>query len=280
MSVCFPDNAIWPDPTVMDAEAIANGKVTGQQVEIALSLAWTTLQTLSAYQIAICPAQVRPCKKSCSQGVYYVAPVVGGRPGSPFFPEVRNGLWTNVWCGHHDDCSCSEVQEIRLPGPVGGINYVSIDGVALPANAYRVDDGNKLVRQDGLAWPTCQDMNLVAGEPGTFVVSYYHGSVSDITVRYAAGILADEFLKAILGNDECRLPAGTTSIVRQGVTIEARQDFFDLGTTGIAEVDSVVRRFNPNGKRLPSRVFSLDGRSGRRSTILNALGGGGGGVID
>jgi len=269
MAICHPDNAIWPDPTLIvpaDGASPEEISLLAQQEEIALGLAWTTLQVLTAYSIAICPATVRPASRECAWGSYLIAPVEGPAMSS-FWPTVRNGQWLNLVCSHGPiNCGCTHVNEIILPGPVGGIVEVVIDGVVLPASAYRVDDYFRLVRQDGESWPLTQDFNKPAGEVGTFTVTYYHGAVEDVTVRYAAGVLAQEYLQAMLGQD-CRLPAGTTQIVRQGITYEVQADFFQQGKTGISEVDAVVQRFNPYGLRTPPKIFSLDRPPARRTTI-------------
>lgn len=280
MAICYPDNAIWPDPSVLPVEptqpedesglpeyeeAMAAYELAVLQVEIALEFAWTTLQTLSAYQIAICPITVRPSQARCGGGSYFIAPVLGPI-GSSFWPYVVNGQWLNAVCNDGEGCGCGRVQQVILPGPVGDIVEVVIDGVTLDPADYRVDSGNKLVRQDGDVWPSCQNFNLPAGEVGTFTVTYYHGATADRLVRYAAGILADEYLKAITGSGECRLPSGTTEIVRQGITISVNQNFFEDGNTGIPEVNAVIRRFNPYGARMPSQIFSLDRQPARQTT--------------
>lgn len=265
MPGCYPDTIIWPDESVLpddlpddadELEQVAHAREL-LDIEIATARAWSTLQVLSAYQISICPVTVRPCKASCRDGSYFTAPLAAGPGHSPFFPRVRNGVWTNVWCGHTDDCSCTGVRKIALTAPVGGIASVVIDGEPLPTDAYRIDNGVELVRQDGDDWPTCQDMNLPAGSVGTFEVTYYHGATADLLVRYAAGTLATEYLQAQKGL-ECRLPSGTVSVVRQGVTIEMQADLFENGMTGILEVDSVIARYNPYHAKMPAAMFSLD----------------------
>jgi hypothetical protein len=267
--VCLPTGAIWPDPTVIIPPEDATPEqedLLELRVQIALGLAWTTLQSLTAYQLAICPVVVRPCKQSCAYGNYLIAPVVTYGPElAPFWPNVRNGQWTNVWCGHRYSCECTEIQQVTLPGPVGEIVEVVIDGVVLDPGAYRVDSGNRLVRQDGLAWPVCQDFNAPAGEVGTWTVEYYHGATSDMLVRYAAGILANEYLTSMFGG-ECRLPQGVTQVVRQGITFEVQQDMFENGLTTIPEVDAVTARFNPFRNKMPAAIFNPDLKPGRVTT--------------
>jgi hypothetical protein len=269
MALCVPADVIWPDPSVIvppeDAttEEIA---LLALQVEIALGYAWTTLQVLTAYQIAICPITLRPCGPRCDHGSYYIAPVAGPA-GAPFWPYLIDGQMVNILCRcGNDPCGCGSVEDIVLPGPVGAVVEVVIDGEALDPSAYRVDNGNRLVRQDGQGWPFCQDFTKPLGEEGTFSVTYYHGSTADQLVQYAAGILASEYLKGIQGDDDCRLPSGTTQLIRQGVTMEIEKDMFEQGLTGIVEVDAVTARFNPFRQKMPSRVFSLDRPPGRQTT--------------
>lgn len=274
MAVCHPDNAIWPDPSVLPPEPVDPDNLTDeelladQQVEIALGLAWSTLQVLSAYQIAICPITIRPCRRSCAPMPYLTAPVwgYGSYPYAPFFPYTLNGQWYNMTCGlHQDACSCTYVRQTPLLGPVGDIVAVIIGGLELDPEDYRIDNGNLLVRQDGEGWPLCQDFNKPLGEEDTWSVTYFHGATADITVRYAAGILADEYLKGILGSD-CRLPSGTVNIIRQNLTIEVEKDMFELGLTGIPEVDAVTARFNPFRRKAGAAFYNPDKPVQRETT--------------
>jgi hypothetical protein len=269
--ICHPDNAIWPTGTVLTVPVDSDDPTEEEAAalldeEIALSFGWTTLQSLSAYQIAICTTTVRPCKRACVPRVYQIAPVLWGAPQAPFWPMVTNGVWTNIWCGHGSGCGCSRIRQVVLPGPVGGIVAVTVDGVDLDPDQYRLDNGNLLVRQDGEDWPLCQDMNLPAGEENTWSVTYYHGATADLEVRAAAGTLAAEYLSA-RRDGTCRLPLGTVNLIRQGISIEVQNNFFTAGTTGILEVDTVIQRFNPYGQRMPSRSWSPDRNRGRVTTI-------------
>jgi hypothetical protein len=278
MTVCHPDNAIWPDPSVLpgeepdtgDEEAHAAWELLTQQVEIALARAWTTLQVLTAGALAICPIVVRPCREDCAvpSAAYWRAPVTGYAPGmAPFWPAVSDGVWSNIWCGHRGDCGCSAVRQIKLPGPVGRVVEVRIDGAVVDPEAYRVDDNAYLVRHDGEGWPTCQDFNLPAGEENTWSVTYYRGSVGDIDVRAAAGLLAAEWLLAMTDPDNCRLPSGTVAVVRQAIQIEIEKDMFEGGLTGIPEVDQTTARFNPYRRKSPAVFFNPDSKVARQTTF-------------
>lgn len=253
MTICYPTTATWTPPETADPE----------KVEIALALAWTNLQSLMGYSLAICPVEVRPCRQRCTGGVWQAFPVTGM---STFSPGINgSGSWVNNCGCSADPCSCSAVSEVTLPGPVGRIDSVTIDGVALANTAYRVDDGARLVRQDGEAWPACQDMGLPAGEPGTWVVRYFRGDAPTELDDWAAGKLAEEFYKAMIGG-KCRLPANVTNVVRNGVSLDLDSTALVLISTGMPEVDRYIATRNPHKLTQPSRVKSPDSRGSRITT--------------
>lgn len=188
-----------------------------------------------------------------------------GIAGTAFVPGINSqGLWVNS-CGCNTSCGCDSVESITLQGPVGGIAEVLIDGVVVPPASYRIDNFVELVRTDGEAWPACQDMGLDNDQPGTFSVSYYLGAAPDGLMQSMAGMLAVEFAKACLKDKSCRLPSGTTSIVRQGVAMEIRSTMFEDGLTGIREVDSYVASLNPFKLKARPVVYSPDARGARRT---------------
>lgn len=261
MGLCYPSTTDW-------SCAGDIGEMDPNVKERSEALAWFTLASLSGYNIATCPTMVRPCRYRCSPGAYYVAPA--SSTGS-FSPRIENGQWLNAPCGcGMRDCSCTTVRQIRLPGVVGGIDNVKIDGAALDPSAYRVDNGNMLVRQDGDQWPLCQDMNLPAGETNTFTVSFFPGVGPNGLTNYAAGVLAFEYSKACSGDSACRLPAGVTAISRQGVSYEIKTGMFEGGQTGIPEVDAIIRIFNPNALKGPSLVMSPDTMDARTTTWVSS----------
>jgi hypothetical protein len=258
--ICYPDSTDWsciPKTTLdgLDAETVVRAE----------SLAWSTLQGLTGFYFSTCPLVVRPCRKSCS-GAWdrWQTPPESG--GGPFYPHIgTDGYWVNSCMCGGDPCSCVTISEVVLPGPVGGPMEVKIDGAVLDRSAYRVDNGNRLVRQDGESWPLCQDMSLPAGEVGTWTVSYYRGTGPNSLLDYAAGVLAWEFYQACSGND-CRLPAGVTSVTRQGVSFQMSTGLFQEGFTGIREVDAVIGLYNPHGLKAPPHISSPDVRTGRITT--------------
>lgn len=227
------------------------------------ALAGSTLRALTAYQIGGCPVVLRPCAQGCAGSSYVTGgPVIGGHYGAlgglvgPWWAHIEAGQWVNTACGcaTGTGCSCSAVSEVVLPA-FGFVSSVSVDGVELDVSAWRVDNGNLLVRTDGQKWPKCQDMAAPLDQAGTFGVVFTPGAEPDGLVAFAAGLLAAEFAKACMGG-ACALPDGVRQVTRQGVTWDIQTSMFDDGLTGITAVDAVVRIYNPNGLRTAPRVWS------------------------
>ncbi len=233
-------------------------------------LAWSTLQALTAYRLAICPITVRPCSQGCADAArnWEVAPITaaGYSAGGTFSPGLNlNGAWVNSCGCRPGGCSCTTLSIARLVGPVGGVASVTLDGATLDPSAYRVDNSNQLVRTDGATWPICQDMSLPLTEPNTFGVTYYMGVAPDGLAKFAAGLLAVQFAKACT-NGKCSLPPNVVSIARQGVQIEVSAGLFPGGATGIHAVDAFLFSINPNGLKVPTRVSSPDFNRPRMTT--------------
>jgi hypothetical protein len=153
---------------------------------------------------------------------------------------------------------------VYLDGPVDSIVSVTVDGVVIDPNTYRVDNGVWLVRTKDLdednCWPQFQDFNLSStGSAGTFFVTYLRGLAVPTALQQAAGELACEFAKACVGA-ACRLPGRATSIARQGVSISlvGVDALLERGLTGISTVDSIIRAYNPYGLTGPMRIASPD----------------------
>jgi hypothetical protein len=238
------------------------------------AMATQVLRSLTGYQVGGCPITVRPCAKNCGPGGSYMEAPVGfaahsaalGVQVGPWWASIDvDGQWINTGCGCTQECSCTFVPEVWLPAPVGGVVEVVIDRTALDQNAYRVDNGNRLVRTDGGAWPKCQDMTAAAGADGSFAVRYYNNFRPDGLASWVAGIMAVEFAKSCTGG-KCRLPSGVQSISRLGVSMEIPSGMFDQGLTGIREVDSWIRLWNPYKLKSPSSVWSPDTGKTRRTT--------------
>lgn len=245
MTICIPSTTKWNLPQGTDVDP--------EDRHMAEVLAWTQLQSLMGYSLAICPITVRPCWQPYVEGVYEDYPV---NRQAPFAPGLNGGAWVNCACGG-DPCGGCGVSWVQLPGYVGRIDAVTIGATVLPKTAYRVDNGARLVRQDGEAWPS-QDLSLPEGSDGTWTVRYFQGDAPTEVDDWAAGVLAYEFLKAMKDDKKCRLPSNVTQVVRNGVTMNLAQNLFLDGTTGIREVDAVIAQRNPNQLTQPPRVASPD----------------------
>lgn len=222
--------------------------------ERADALASQTLRMLTGYSVGGCPVTLRPCSISCASGT-----ATWSWAGGTFTPHINGlGQWVNG-CGCSGGCACTALSTVRLGG-AGTVTEVKVDGVVLPTTAYRVQNGSDLVRLDGGTWPACQDMALADTEANTFSVKVQRGQPVDGLGAYAAGLLACEYAKACSGK-KCRLPSNVTTATRQGISMDLTTDAFADGLTGIREVDLVIRRYNPNGLKMPSMVFSPDVRS-------------------
>jgi hypothetical protein len=251
MTICYPETTDWTGVSETWLDEL-DPAIRAR----AEALAWTTLQALTGHALTICPTSVRPCSQNLAGGTWYEAPITG----TPYGPFINaRGQWINsCTCGGMPVCSCGDLVAVMLPGPVGRIIEVKVDGEVVPATAYRVDDARDLVRTDGDLWPIGQDMSKPDSEPDTFSVTYFRGHGPDELTDYAAGRLAHEFAKAMKDPTKCKLPAGVTAITRQGVTMEINPGLFPDGYTGIREVDAVIMALNPHGLKQPSRVGSPD----------------------
>lgn len=247
----------WPvDTSCFDEEWEALDESTRDR---ALDLASATLRRLTGYRVGGCLTTLRPCKPSCCGGSMFPSYYGSGT----FQPQMNAmGFWVNS-CGCTSGCSCTELCEIVLPGPVGYVESVWIDGAVISPMNYRVDGTRLLwVGEGDCPFPACQDMTREQTEPDTFSVNYLNAYPVDSSGAYAAAVLAMEFARAC-GGGKCRLPSGVTSIVRQGVSMQIAAGAFPGGATGIREVDAFVALWNPEGLRQACQVWSPDQRRPR-----------------
>ncbi len=210
-----------------------------------------------------CPYVIRPCRNATDHGRSlreFTAASTRRTAGATWSSVVIEGRPYALGCGQCGSrCACVDgVRALDLPWPVHSILRVEIDGETVPAEAYRVDEGRRLVRQDGGTWPLTQDLLAAPGEPDTFVIEYERGLPVPAGGRVAAGALAMEFAKAMCNDSSCRLPERLQTVSRQGVTVTMLDGFEDLaeGRTGIWIVDSwVASVVNPPR---PATVRSVD----------------------
>lgn len=228
---------------------------TAVMAQACVDQAAEVLYALSGRQFGICEVKARPCRKDCCDPC-------GRSGGHRWTPILQGGQWTNVSCSScKDDCSCTTVCEVQLPGPVDHITEVLLDGVVLPPEEYRVDNRRSLVRVGGgECWPTCQDMNLETDQVGTWEVTYGRGLPVPVAGQNALGALACELCKACIGDKDCCLPERVTTIARQGLTMALLDpmEFLSSGRTGIYAVDLWLAAVNPKGRSRRAGVFSPD----------------------
>jgi len=190
-----------------------------------------------------------------------------GDGGRVWWPWVDpGGEWRN--CGCPGLCCCGARCEVALPGPVASMVEVRVDNAVIATDAYRVDDRQFLVRQDGGCWPECQNFDVpAASTDNTFVVTYDRGEPVPVGGQLAAGALACTFAKACAAGD-CTLPERVSSITRQGVSMEliSAEDEFSEYRTGLITADRWLTSINPNRLKQRPKVSSVDLPGPRQTT--------------
>ncbi len=240
-----------PEPLCCAAEwALVPPDVQSAARDYAATILWAA----TGRQFGLCEITVRPCgMKRCADGSgeFWGFSWAGGT----WAPYIFNGQWFNCACGI--GCCCDPRCQVRLMGPVASIIEILIGGIAVDPATYRVDDDHWLVRTAGECWPQCADMDTDDGE-NVFEVTYQRGTAVPNALLRAAATLACEWAKACVGNDTCRLSNRVTSIVRQGITIDMvdPESLLESGLTGLWEVDTVLRAFNPNRTTERLRIYA------------------------
>ncbi|MCA1841574.1 MAG: hypothetical protein LC792_00015 [Actinobacteria bacterium] len=222
-----------------------------------------TMWRLSGKQFGLCPVTVRPCRDKCAD------PIRTEWVRGQLRPVLDGGVWYNDPCQKcTNGCSCVELSEVTLPGPVESIVEITIDGQVLGAANYRVDDHRRLVAQGDLQWPTCQDLTVPLGQVGSFGVTYQRGLPVPAGGLWAAGLLACQLVMACSGSSECSLPANARQIAREGVTLDLAPVLVDGSgfRTGVPEADFWLNSVNPYRATGPSRVYSVDRPRPRTTT--------------
>lgn len=255
-----------PDLVALDDE----GALGPSRADVeAMAVGWLWSWTGKRY--GLCEVTLRPSRDDCAGSTYL------GRTGIPdpvagsygwHALTLSGGFVSRVGCGICDDrCGCTEPVSIRLPGPIHQVNEVLVDGNVVDAADYRVDNGKRLVRQDGDGWPVCNDVGKPPTEPGTWQVTYLQGVPVPEGGQVAAGVLACEMAKALALSPDCRLPQRVQTITREGVTVGVLDPFDGIGEgrTGIWLVDSWVASITHAPAR--STIHSPDRRPARRTTF-------------
>lgn len=260
---------LWdPDPACLSDEWAA---LTPEQKERALTLATSSLQMLTYYRVGTCPVTIRPCpvRPRCGHAwnPWILAEAHGASDVGNFTPNIRDGRWYN-------DCpcqsSCAPLSEIDIPGPVGYIESLLIDGVPqdLWNGDWRLDNGHLLVWQgDGPSpVPETQDLSKPDSAPGTWSITYSRSYPVLGDGRLAVAYLAMEFAKACQPKSKCSLPRGVTSVVRNGVSFTISAGLFPNGLTNIEIVDAFILKWAPAGSPTKSAVVFDPRKSAPRRT--------------
>ncbi|MFE4329617.1 hypothetical protein ACFRQM_09195 [Streptomyces sp. NPDC056831] len=216
-----------------------------------------------------CPVTVRPCRKACLDS-YPLSFPAGVQSTGGWIPYLgADGQWRNASvCGCTSSCSCGELCEIRLDGPVYDILSIQDGEEVLVPEAYRVDSPNMLVRTDGECWVTCQDMAAPCGTPGTLCVTYRTGLPLDAAAIAAVSELTCHLLKGCTGGGGscgCKANPHITKMTRQGVQWEKADPtlIYSEGRTGLPVADAWLFAVNPYRQASASRVYSPDFRRPR-----------------
>lgn len=262
LTTAFGPCAPWPARWTCDVSC-ESPTVTAQAVQVATEVVWA----LSGRQFGLCTVTLRPCRRECQDFPWPLTSEPWSWAGQQWLsPALIGGQWFNQVCGRCvQGCSCSSLSEVVLPAPVHRIVEVKVDGVPLVTGSYRLDDNRTAVRTDGTEWPRCQDLEAPDTATDTWSITAEYGTAVPEGGAWAVGELACQLLRAARGED-CRLPAGVTQLVRQGVTIDFPDvvELFDKGVTGLYLVDLFVRTWNPGKLKRRSGVYSVDRALHRR----------------
>ena len=202
-----------------------------------------------------CPQVLRPCMdRELGRLRPWTNTLVSASSRSPWVPVIIGGSWYNITSCR--TCVNPEAALI-LPSIVSEVTRVVIGGIELPPESWRFENG-VLLRLDG-TWPTWQNLAAPEGSAESWEVHILYGAEVPMGGRVAAGVLANEFVKAMCNDDTCALPANVVSVSRLGVSMEMDQiEWQDAqgGKTGLWIVDSWI--LSVTSTRRPSTVLSPD----------------------
>lgn len=229
--------------------------------EAAVQIATDVLYVLSGqHWPGLCNRTVRP-RVVCSQGCWQTWMAAG----SPWAPWPYSLVPAPGRCsGRHDPTGPSR---IRIPGPVAEIDEIVIDGDALDTGAYMLQGSSTLVRLDGEAWPTANNLTRAAntandgGDPA-WQIAYVWGAEPPASGVAACRDLACEIVLAMEGAEDCRLLWGAQvqSQTRRGVTVTYQSLGTALadGLTGLDSVDLWINTARGGKFRRRARVIRAD----------------------
>jgi hypothetical protein len=238
------------------------------------------LYEMSARQFSgECETEVRPCRLGCgcwgdSWGILDTSWYWG-------YGAIGFGYGWGWWDNNGGACGCGCDERLRLSGyPVTSITEVRIGDEVIDPSGYQLQEERFLQRlwdtdtdpPTPRFWPTCQNMSLPLGQPGTWSVTYKWGSPPPELGRQAATEMGWQLWLAQHNPGDCQLSSGVTKVTRQGVTIERILPLFGrdangrLQATGLVVTDSFLAAYNPNGLRRRPAFWSPDRQYPRRVT--------------
>lgn len=230
-----------------------------------LTAAQEILYQRSGRQFDQCTQTLRPCRQSCYGDTWPWSSTWSEWGGQWPFPYLYAGQWFNLGCGacNTDGCSCTIIHDILLPHPIASVTDVKVDGVPLtPVEDHvLVYDQRRVLRIDGEAWPTCNDLSKTDSEVGTWSITVVTGTPVPTLGQLALGELTTQMVNACIGGD-CSLPWNVQQLVRQGVT-QTRLDpneLFAAGRLGLFYSDLFLSTYNPQNIRDRARAFDPDRR--------------------
>lgn len=254
---------------------------TAEDLDPYALMASELLYELSGRQwIGECEMEVRPCKLGCGcwgdqLGILDSAWFWG-------YGSMGWGYGWGWWSASGTSCGCGCDERLRLSGyPVTEITEVKIGADVVDPDGYELQEERFLQRlwdtetdpATPRYWPSCQNMSLPLGQPGTWSVTYTYGSPPPELGHQAATEMGWQFWLAQHSPGDCTYPVGVTKVVRQGLTIERLVPVFGRNPTtgqiqasGLVLTDSFLAAYNPQGLRRRPAVWTPDLQYPRRIT--------------
>jgi hypothetical protein len=163
------------------------------------------------------------------------------------------GGWSGGWLWPPTSYAGAHIARpfaVKLPrSEASAVTSVTIGGVAF--TDFELTHDGWLRRTDGQGWPVCGDET---------VITYQFGTPPPAGGVAACVALGTELAKDMYNLDDCQLPARTTSISREGITMTVidPQTFLDKGRTGLVSVDIWLSAINPTSRTQRAMIWSPD----------------------
>lgn len=209
-----------------------------------------TLYVLTGRQYpGICQAKARPRRQDPEP--FYGMPNFEGRGAIYDWA----GPWGPGW-GYNFGLGCCD-KPVVLPDFLRSVDEVKVDGIPQVEGTDYYLDGNAL-HPIGKSFPGWQKLWLPDTDPGTFSVVYTYGPDTPGFMRRAALDYAD-YLYLLDGIDTtCQYPQGTTSVTRQGQTVNINDRVAEARAAGpvLPSLNSAIGLANPLNQRAPADLYS------------------------